>query len=240
MIDLIKKYKEIGEVWYRSSTKAKSLNITVKPFKPVKVNIPHTITLKQAEAAVQQNKSWVIQEVNKMNAVEKKFTVFQPEMTYHFQDVCIQFIKSEGQQFVVASDGPKSMVVHTPMVDSFSSDQITFIKDKIILQKMKAWCMEHITPLAKKLAEENNIKIGKVTFRDTKTRWGSLGKHNNLNLSIYLATLPLDLIKYVILHELAHTKYKDHSKLYWGYLNKICVGYQKYEKELRSRGIGVI
>ena len=84
------------------------------------------------------------------------------------------------------------------------------------------------------LAEKFNFNFNRITFRNQKTRWGSCSAKNNLSLNINLIKLPEELQDYVILHELVHTKVKNHSPLFWRELEKILQGARKLNKELNK------
>jgi len=70
------------------------------------------------------------------------------------------------------------------------------------------------------LAEEYGFEYNKVFIKNQKTRWGSCSEHNNINLNISLVWLTDELRDYVLLHELLHTRIKNHSKNYWAELDK--------------------
>ena len=77
--------------------------------------------------------------------------------------------------------------------------------------------------------------INKVKINNAKTRWGSCSIENNITLSLQLMRLPDYLIDYVILHELAHTKVKNHSIHFWDFLDSITDSKAKnLDKELKS------
>ncbi len=86
----------------------------------------------------------------------------------------------------------------------------------------------------KNLAEMHNFKIRKIILRQQKTIWGSCSAHNNISLNMQLAFLNNDLIDYVILHELAHTRVKNHSRKFWNELGKVLPNYQFLNRELRK------
>jgi predicted metal-dependent hydrolase len=71
----------------------------------------------------------------------------------------------------------------------------------------------------RELAAMHNYRFAQVTFRNQKTRWGSCSSANNISLNINLARLPQHLSDYVLLHELAHTKVRNHGKDFWQELN---------------------
>ncbi len=84
------------------------------------------------------------------------------------------------------------------------------------------------------LAKIHHFSIKKITLRKQKTVWGSCSYKNNISLNSNLAFLTDDLIDYVILHELAHTKIKNHSKKFWALLEQILPNYKILNRQLRS------
>lgn len=76
------------------------------------------------------------------------------------------------------------------------------------------------------LADKHGFSFNKVSIRNQRTRWGSCSYKKNISLNMKLVLLPDELVDYVILHELVHTKIHDHSKKFWAELDKH-VGYGK-------------
>ena len=70
------------------------------------------------------------------------------------------------------------------------------------------------------LAERHGFSYRRVFIRNQKTRWGSCSYQNNINLNINLVLLPSDLTDYTILHELVHTRVKNHGPGFWRELAK--------------------
>jgi predicted metal-dependent hydrolase len=70
------------------------------------------------------------------------------------------------------------------------------------------------------LARRHGFTYNKVFVRNQKTRWGSCSARNNINLNVNLIRLPAELMDYTILHELVHTRIKDHSPRFWQELAK--------------------
>ena len=85
------------------------------------------------------------------------------------------------------------------------------------------------------IAEIHGLNFAKVTIRKQKTRWGSCSAKNNISLNINLVRLPEKLRDYVMLHELVHTRIKNHSKKFWAELDKAVGGDSKAPaKKLRT------
>ncbi len=90
------------------------------------------------------------------------------------------------------------------------------------------------------MAEIHHLNYSKVSIRNQKTRWGSCSAKNNISLNINLARLPGQLRDYVMLHELLHTRIKNHSKEFWAELDKALGGDSKtMTKKLRKYKLGL-
>ncbi len=83
------------------------------------------------------------------------------------------------------------------------------------------------------LSDQFGFEYRKATFRNQKTLWGSCSHDNKISLNINLVHLPPHLVDYVLLHELVHTKVKNHSSRFWQQLDK-CIGSPSSGKKLKK------
>ncbi|MBN2270483.1 MAG: M48 family metallopeptidase [Sedimentisphaerales bacterium] len=88
----------------------------------------------------------------------------------------------------------------------------------------KAKAKQILKKRLRELADEHGFEYQKVFIKSQKTRWGSCSDRNNINLNINLVSLSQELIDYVILHELVHTRVKSHSRKFWAQLDKYVGG----------------
>lgn len=85
------------------------------------------------------------------------------------------------------------------------------------------------------LAEKYHFPYNRVTFRRQRTRWGSCSRENNISLNLKIATLPEHLQDYILLHELVHTRVKNHGPKFWRTLNRVTANNaRQLAKELRK------
>ena len=90
----------------------------------------------------------------------------------------------------------------------------------------------------RELAKIYGFKYAKASIRNQKTKWGSCSAKNNISLNINLVRLPDELRDYVILHELVHTRHKNHSNRFWETLDTVTGGCSKaLRRELRKQQI---
>jgi len=103
------------------------------------------------------------------------------------------------------------------------------------IDKAKAKSM--LTGRLKYLAEKHGFTYNRVFIRNQRTRWGSCSHKNNISLNMKIVKLPDELVDYVILHELVHTRKKDHSKGFWAEMDKLVGNGKKMASRLRKYGI---
>ena len=83
-------------------------------------------------------------------------------------------------------------------------------------------------------AARMKVTYGRITIRDQKTRWGSCSSEGNLNFNCRLLFVPDRIVDYVVIHELAHRRFMNHSKAFWKEVEKYMPDY-KERKKLLSR-----
>lgn len=91
-----------------------------------------------------------------------------------------------------------------------------------------------IPPLVHKYANIMQLFPTSIKYRKNKNTWGSCNYKNGLNFNTLLVKFPLEVIEYIVIHELAHIKHKNHSKQFWNLVYEYCKDYKKREKILKS------
>jgi predicted metal-dependent hydrolase len=85
----------------------------------------------------------------------------------------------------------------------------------------------------KHFAERMQLFPSSVRFRSQKTRWGSCSSRGRISLNWRLAIASLDVIDYVVVHELSHLKHYNHSALFWRLVATQVPEYKAYRDWLR-------
>ncbi len=151
-----------------------------------------------------------------------------------------QRINPMGKEFLILfGKGDKSKgrlndrIIEVELPNPDDHETASLIVGKILAKSM--------LPLIRKRVDELNQKhfgatINRVSLREATTRWGSLSRRNSMSLNIRLLFMPESIRDYVIVHELAHTRYRNHGRGFWSLVEKIVPDYRERRKWLRLNG----
>ena len=85
-------------------------------------------------------------------------------------------------------------------------------------------------------ASQHNLQVQKIRIGSARTRWGSCNAKGVLSFSWRLILTPVEVVDYVVVHELAHTLIHNHSKRFWKQVEKFLPDYKERKKWLRTNG----
>jgi predicted metal-dependent hydrolase len=95
-----------------------------------------------------------------------------------------------------------------------------------------AWLPRRIAPWAERMS----LAPGELDVRDLGYRWGSLGKNDRLNVRWAAMQLPVSLVDYVIVHELAHIGQPRHTPAFWATVERALADYDQRRSRLATTG----
>jgi len=77
------------------------------------------------------------------------------------------------------------------------------------------WMRTEVSLLIDRFSPLEGLQPRQIRIKAMKTRWGSLGPKNDMNLNWLLAFTPPEVLAYVVIHEICHIRFRNHSKDYW-------------------------
>ena len=164
----------------------------------------------------------------------------------------IRYIKNNRAKRIIISIKPEFVRVTVPRrqtlknAQKFVNTKINWIKKhsnnmKVLTEKSKKLpkidreeARENLEKRLSELAEQHNFQYNCVSIRSQRTRWGSCSSKDNISLNMKLLHLPQQLIDYILLHELVHTRVKNHSKDFWNELETVVPNARTVDEQLRE------
>ena len=113
----------------------------------------------------------------------------------------------------------------------FTEEEMKALREKarILLTER----VQHFAPLI-------GVTYNQISIRAQHTRWGSCSSKGNLNFNCLLALVPMEVLDYVVVHELCHRKELNHSDRFWNEIAKILPDYKVRKKWLKDNGFNLI
>lgn len=84
------------------------------------------------------------------------------------------------------------------------------------------------------LAKTHGFSYNEVAVKQLKGRWGSCDQNQNIVLNLYLMQLPWELIDYVLLHELTHTRILRHGPDFWNAMEEVLPAAKALRKQMKG------
>jgi predicted metal-dependent hydrolase len=207
----------------RSRRKSLSLSIAAGPKLVVKA--PLFITNGAIMRFLEEHREWI----------EKKLRVLEqvaPDGKKHYTD---------GEEFLYLGTPHRLTIGDYQVIRAHNGilEYPKFLKFRI-QKELEVWYIKQarhiITQQVKFYAEQMDVSYSSINFSDTRSQWGSCSHDDRLQFSWRLVMTPLLVINYVVIHELAHTKEKNHSSDFWNVVRNYTPSYRQQIKWLKTYG----
>ena len=186
------------------------------------------VSQKHIEQLLIKKSSWINKSREKFQEKKGKALDFTQECTLYFlgEPHHLKLVPYEKKRTKLHFDGD----LFTLFYSTF--DERTFQKhiDNFYKEEAKAY----IPDIVKIWSTLMGLFANTISFRKTKRQWGSCSGKNDLSFNTMMMKLPLDVIQYIIVHELAHIKQKHHQKDFWDLIEKHLPEYKTQVKELKN------
>lgn len=220
--------EEFGTIAIRRSARATNIRLRVAPDGKLKASLPLYAPLFLVRRLVKNSRL----ELRQLLHEHQKDIVFTPGMqigkshTLVIRDVPRKQIavSRHGQQIVVQLSEEKGLD-HPEVIQEIRA---------IVQQALRLEAKSYLPKRLAFLAAQNGFSYQKVRFSHAGGRWGSCSSNGTISLNIALMKLPFELIDYVLIHELSHTKEMNHSEAFWQLVERADPSYRAHRRILKK------
>ena len=216
---------EFGQVTIRRSKLAKSIRLSVAPNGSLRVSMPLYAPVFLAKRLIGSSRT----------QIRELLTPAEPVM----YESGMRIGKSHTLT-VVPGANPKvsvrrqEIVVTLPPGTEIDDRTVQAELRKHIVQALKKEAKSYLPKRLSYLAERHGFQYQKVRFSHASTRWGSCSSNGTISLNIALMRLDFELIDYVLLHELCHTKQMNHSPEFWRLVEATDPDFKTHRRMLKT------
>jgi len=216
---------DIGTVKLTKRRGAKSIRLSIGADNSVRVSLPTWVPYQAGVAFISSKKAWI--------AKHKKSEILLKEGDQIGKSHRMRFATKD-QLKPVTRVTKADVTITIPVATDPASKTVQDLAKKAAMRALKQECEALLPIRLKQLADKHGFTYNSVHVKRLKSRWGSCSQQSDITFNIFLMQLPWQLIDYVILHELVHTKVLNHSKQFWDVFDSCLPGAKKLRRELHD------
>jgi predicted metal-dependent hydrolase len=212
----------MDNVLIERSRKRKTVGIQVLKDATVKVSIPYFFPKFFVTKILKEKEEWIHDARQKMLARQKEQKV-NGEYLYLGKSYPLQ-IRPAQKELIEVSDKMYTANFNEKYFQKYLTSWYKQQARKIIVERVN-----HYAKIA-------GLKFRSIAITTAETRWGSCSSNKTLNFNWKLIMAPVEVIDYVVTHELAHLTELNHSHAFWETVRKMYPLYREYRTWLRRYG----
>lgn len=230
----------MGKVKYQNKTiaytinkaKIKNIYITIENGEVV-IKAPWYTTRNQIQEVVESKRDWIMKKLEEYNVSPRKAKEYEDGekfqilgesyyLNIYYKDINNAILNVENEKIEI--------ILPLSYAEEDNTEQIKKMIDKMyymIAEREVESAMEKTRKMVGLAPEEYKIK-------KIKYAWGTCSSRKVITINQNLMMYSRKAIEYVVLHEICHLKYMNHSKKFWEMVESYMPDYKEAEKELKK------
>ena len=204
--------------------RARRYILRIRPDGTLRVTVPRWGSKREARDFVARQRRWIERERQR---------VLQEHGSREWQDGSEIWLHGERVRVTVRPEGDGMAILYGDRrVSARNGDDVR----AVIELDLRQLAREELEPRLRELAAQHDLRPGRVSIRNQRSRWGSCAREGNIALNFRLVQMPAAIRDYVLLHELMHLRQQNHSRRFWRLVEQVCPDFEEAEQWLRVQG----
>lgn len=210
----------------RRNPRARRIRLRIDPSGLVEVVVPKGFNVRHLPPLLDRHEEWVVQTLERLGRdttlhwVEAPGRIALPAIGEEWE---ITYLGDDGGRYGCREKGEGEL-----QVSGGSHWQ----------QALRRWLLrkgrQHLLPWLEQVSGETGLPYSGVSVRLQRSRWGSCSARKRINLNAALLFLPPEQVRYLLVHELSHTRHMNHSPEYWKTVASHEAQYRELDRALRK------
>lgn len=221
--------REMSDRWtVRVSRRARRLSVRVYPGGRVEVVVPPGASPAMVQRFVGTHRQWIDRRVEDLSASGEVSAERRPaliDLPAIGQRCAVEYEHSAGQTARARTNAAGVLVVEGPLHS-----------DRAITAALRQWLADlahdGLSRQLAQIAQADGFRYSRVQIRRQRTRWGSCSASGTISLNVCLMFLEPAVVRYLLIHELCHTRHMNHSQRFWSLVEAHEPDYARLDREL--------
>jgi predicted metal-dependent hydrolase len=215
----------------RVSQRARRLSVRVYPGGKVEIVVPPRVPPGMVQRFIGQHREWIDRRVLEWRATAAPVPV-RPDHLH---------LKALGRHYRIEYRAAAGVTRVRPRAD-VAPDllEVSGAVDNLrrVAAALERWLRRQVThameSALRQLAVQGGFSFSRLRIRRQRTRWGSCSSRGTLSLNVCLAFLEPAVVRYLLVHELCHTRHMNHSKRFWALVEQHEPDYRQLNRQLNG------
>jgi predicted metal-dependent hydrolase len=199
----------VPDVSLRHSRRARRVAVRIAHTGRVELVVPRGVSERQAWAFLESRAEWVRHHVERRRAAAPVAGEFPP------RTLQLPLLRETWRVFQAGGSSRARLVVQPAGVLELRGSGTTEAWRRCLLNWLKARALSAFSQRLEALAQQHGFSYSAVGVRRQRSRWGSCSARGAISLNLALLFQPEDVVRYLLCHELAHTRHLNHSARFW-------------------------
>ena len=223
---------ELGPVIIKRRKGRRRLSIVLHPRRPIEVRSNLKMSHQQIKIFLLEKKDWIEKNQNKFQNQKEKF----PEKKFEDGEAfpllgktrSLKMVQGLNKKVSVRFDG-NFIILAIPVLPVEDSKIVQSFRD--LYKKVSvAYLQQRVQALSARM----NCQPTELSFGEAKSLWGSCHQSGHVRLNWKLIVFEPEIIDYVVIHELAHLKFLNHSARFWNWVEQFEPDFQNIRRKLKE------
>jgi len=216
----------------------KTVGICVKPDQTVQVVIPKHFPVAKVDALVRRKAEWIQRKLSRYRDIQAQYPPKQyisgEIFTCLGHDYHLQVMEGENTSVSLQQGDLRVEIAH-----GLSPEQ----RPLSVAEELETWFREqahqHLVERTARHAERMHVTPASVGIKSYRSRWGSCHVDGRIYFNWRIIMAPPFVVDYVVVHELCHLTYHNHSRDYWALVESVMPEYRAARVWLKQHGHGM-
>jgi predicted metal-dependent hydrolase len=220
--------RDSGDGWgIRESRRARRLTVRVFHSGRVEVVVPARTSQLTVDRFIQRHRPWIERKRAEARRNAPPPEAFPPSV------IALAGVGETWRLHVAGGKGRARIKEAAPGLLQLSGD---VGNTRGVLQALRTWLLKHalavFAPPLEACAREIGVGYRRIAVRRQRTRWGSCSVRGTISLNCCLLFQRPEVLRYLLVHELAHVKHMNHSARFWALVGQHCPDCRRLDREL--------
>jgi predicted metal-dependent hydrolase len=220
--------RESAERWtVRISRRARRLSVRVYPGGRVEVVAPQGASAAMVERFVGKHRQWIDERVEHLSVSRGVLDQSRPSIVElralgrkywveYQQEDCLPRVRLGGESWLVVRG--------------------RLDRDDVVGNTLRNWveaaAQHELAAELSRVATQTGLTFRRAQVRRQRTRWGSCSVSGTISLNMCLLFQRPEVVRYLLIHELSHTRHMNHSRQFWALVESLEPSYRELDREL--------